>query len=78
MPASFASRPWGRWIARELGLASPSERVRVIAKGEKAPARRLTVPACSFGAKPPLPQPVVICIAASPSAAGRPDQGKKA
>src|SRR5690349_11481503 len=77
-PASFASSPWGRWTERLWGLASPSWRVRVMVKGLKEPARLLRVPAWSCGENPPLLQPLVICIGASPVTAGLPDQGVNA
>ena len=75
-PPSFARRPCGRCTAKLTGLASPSSRVRVNTNGLKLPARGLKVPASSFGSKPPLPQPLVICIGAPPVAGGRPDQGE--
>src|SRR5512144_361439 len=74
-PPSLASRPWGRWTSREAGLASPSWRVRVIVKGVKAPAAKLSGPAERVGEKTPLLQPLTICIGVSPMVRALPDQG---
>src|SRR5215469_10782036 len=76
-PPSLAKRPFGRWIERVWGLASPSWRVRVMVKGEYWPANEFSEPACKPGLNPPFPHPWVICIGASPCAGGRPDQGAK-
>ena len=44
-------------------------------EGRVLPGQGLVPPAESLGSKPPVSQPSVICIGASPTFAGPPDQG---